>query len=63
MERTIELTVTSNGEFLQKKPPLQIALITYEKGLPCLAFERPVNDIELTKENIKELIKGLTELL
>jgi hypothetical protein len=65
MKSLLELTVTSAGEFLQQRPPLKIAVIIMdnEKALPCLAFERPVNDIELNKENIKELIKTLTELL
>jgi len=63
MKKILELTVTSAGEFVQKRPPLKIAIITSEKSLPCLAFERQVNDIELNKETIKELIKGLTDLL
>ncbi len=63
MQSILELTVTSSGEFIKNRPPLKIAIITSETRLPCLAFERSVNDIELSKENIKELIKVLTDLL
>jgi hypothetical protein len=63
MKTVLKLTVTSAGEFIQNKPPLQIAVITSETRLPCLAFERSVNDIELSKENIKKLIKTLIDLL
>lgn len=63
MQSILDLTVTSSGEFLQKHPPLKIALIVSETRLPCIAFERPVNDIELDKESIKSLIKTLTGLL
>ena len=63
MESILELTVTSSGEVIQNRPPLKIAIITSEKRLPCLAFERSVNDIELSKDTIKSLIKTLTDLL
>lgn len=62
MESILDLTVTSAGEFIKNSPPLKIAVIKSSR-LPCIAFERLVNDIELTKEDIKELIKALTELL
>jgi len=62
VESVLNLTVTSAGELIKNKPPLKITVIKSSR-LPCIAFERPVNDIELTKENIKELIKALTELL
>ncbi len=63
MVGVLDLTVTSAEEFIKKSPPLKIALITSEKNLPCLAFERSVKDIELSKDNIKLLIKALTDLL
>lgn len=61
----LETTVTSGGEFLQSRPELKIALLTYEGTdmLPSLAFERPVHDIELNKENVILLIQALTKLL
>lgn len=63
MESILKLTVTSGGEFLKGRPKLDIAVIKYESNLPCIAFERPVNDIELDKDSIKQLIKTLTDLL
>lgn len=63
MNSILDLSVTSAGEFLQKRPPLKIAVIVCGNSLPCIAFERSVNDIELNKDNIKALIKTLTELL
>lgn len=59
----LDMTVTSGGEFLQNRPPLKMALLTYENGLPCLCWERSVNDVELTKENTILLIQALTKLL
>jgi hypothetical protein len=59
----LDITVTSGGEFLKDRPPLKVKLLTYEKGLPTLCWERSVNDIELTKENTILLIQALTKLL
>lgn len=63
MESILNLTVTSAGEFLKNRPSLDIAVITSEHSKLCIAFERPVNDIELDREQIKELIKTLTNIL
>lgn len=62
MESILDLTVTSSGEFMQNRPPLKIAVIKSSR-LPCIAFERSVNDIELTTEDIKKLIKVLIDFL
>ena len=61
----LDLTVKSGGEFLKNSPPLKIALITYEfnKESVTIAFERLVEDIELSKEDIKNIIKTLTDFL
>lgn len=63
MTNILDLTVTSSGEFLKQRPPLKIMVIESENSLPCIAFERAVNDIELNKDNIKALIKTLIDLL